>query len=274
MDVIPDWLKGREQYNDELEDLLFKSEGPMIQSFPIMSGSLRGKAGLFKTKDKPSGTRQCGVFKAIFIKEEKDDHEDHDQSVIIKNRVKELEEKIKPVKVTVRVYVLEGRNLQEEGEDTPPDCFLKVKLGKEEQVDDRVVTSSDPAFYKRFEFVTTLPGSPNLEVAVWEKDKLSSELLGKTEIDLETRFFSEKWKHFNVKPIEMRALTKPLTKGYFGRLVMWVDIVPESEEKIYPSFPIAPPEKLECELRVIVWQTQDVAYRDEVNESFSFIVNI
>ena len=261
MDIHPEYLKDREIVSDELDDVLFESEGPLIQSFPIMCGSSRGKAGLFKTQEKPAGARECAILKAIFIKQDMELGETTD----ILQRVENLQAKLKPAQVIVRVYILEGRNLQDENSDQPPDCFLKVKIGKDEQVTKEVITSADPAFYKRFEFTTTLPGSSNLEIAVWDKDKIGADdLVGVTHVDLERRFFSDAWKNYKNKPIEMRALTKPFEKGFFGRLVMWIDIVPVVEEKQNPSYAIAPQEKLDCELRVVIWQTQDVAFRDEV----------
>lgn len=58
-----------------------------------------------------------------------------------------------------------------------------------------------------FDINTTLPGASMLKIEVWDKDDLfEDELIGRTVIDLEDRFFSSKWTKLPEKPIETRSL--------------------------------------------------------------------
>lgn len=55
---------------------------------------------------------------------------------------------------------------------------------------------------------------------------LSNELIGKTIVDVENRFFSKKWQKLkNNVPIEIRDIYSPLSKLSRGRLSMWLEIM-------------------------------------------------
>jgi hypothetical protein len=48
-----------------------------------------------------------------------------------------------------------------------------------------------------------------------------------------------------------------------GKLEMWVDIFPMGAVPVPPPVDISPPKPQEYELRVIIWNTEDVILDDE-----------
>jgi len=133
-------------------------------------------------------------------------------------------------------------------------------------VKDREVMQKEtlnPNFYKCYEINATLPGDSELEIEVWDWDKIGSdEFVGKTVIDLENRQYSEAWRGMEVKPIEVRTLWHPLSSNAQGQIEMWLDIMTPQEAANTPKVDISPPVPRNFELRMVVWNTKDCAFRD------------
>lgn len=119
-------------------------------------------------------------------------------------------------------------------------------------------------FNKMFEFKTVLPGLSNLEVEVWDYDPLfRDELIGKTVIDLENRFFSKKWRKLSHKPIETRELYQPHSRASRGRVRVWVDMICPSEKlDLHKKWFILPQPPKEFELRVVIWDCKNIPICD------------
>ena len=66
------------------------------------------------------------------------------------------------------------------------------------------------------------------------------------------------------KPIEQRTLWIEGSSFPQGRLEMAVDILTEQEAMHSPFVQLSPPEAKEHELRVIIWNTKDVVFKDAV----------
>lgn len=65
----------------------------------------------------------------------------------------------------------------------------------------------NPKFMKRLDFTVDFPGAPPLEIEAYDYDLLfGDDLIGKTTIDLDDRFFNPKWQALDEKPIETREL--------------------------------------------------------------------
>ena len=75
-----------------------------------------------------------------------------------------------------------------------------------------------------------LPGAGNLEIQLWDQENfLSDQLIGQTEIDLENRFYSTKWRSLSEYPIETRSLYHPSSKLEQGSIRLWVEIIPKDD---------------------------------------------
>ena len=97
--------------------------------------------------------------------------------------------------VTVRLYVIKGRNLAPQDPNGKSDPYVKVMLGDEEVVDDKdnyIPNNLNPLFGKVFEFDARLPHQHEMKVVVMDHDFGSADdLIGHTIIDLENRFLSK-----------------------------------------------------------------------------------
>ena len=63
--------------------------------------------------------------------------------------------------------------------------------------------TKDPVFNKLYTFNCEFPGSPAVVLEAYDYDDLfGDELIGKTVIDLDDRFFSADWQGLEEKPVE------------------------------------------------------------------------
>lgn len=98
---------------------------------------------------------------------------------------------------------------------------------------------------------------------MWDHDDFfEDDLIGTTKIDLEDRFFSNKWQKLTDKPIETRTLFHKSTKLEQGTIRMWMEILPKKEATVTPTWDISPRPPAEFQARLIVWKTEDVSNLD------------
>ena len=65
----------------------------------------------------------------------------------------------------------------------------------------------NPKINRVYEFSGTFPGAQPLSIEAWDYDDLfGDDLIGKTVIDLDDRFFSPDWQALEEKPIEYRQI--------------------------------------------------------------------
>ena len=174
----------------------------------------------------------------------------------------------------IRVYVLDAFDLAQRDEDSLSDPYVLVKLGKKTVGDPKkyLVDQTNCGFFQIFDLETTLPGASLLKIELWDHDEVfSDELIGRTIIDLEDRFFSNKWQRIPNKPIETRTLWHKSTKLEQGTVRCWVDIIPKKEMFNFKKWDISPRPPAEFEARLIIWGTDDVANADIEGTSDIFI---
>ena len=109
----------------------------------------------------------------------------------------------------IELYMLEGFDLASRDIGSFSDPYLIVRCGKKEfsERDNYVTDEPHPKFYKLYEFYGQFPGAPVLHIEAWDYDSLfGDDLIGKTTIDLDDRFFNGDWQAIEEKPIEYRQI--------------------------------------------------------------------
>jgi hypothetical protein len=188
--------------------------------------------------------------------------------------------------VMVRVYVIDSEIYDSYDMGSQSDPYLRLTLGKNviDEKNNFIEDRDNPRFMKMYELKTTFPGDSHLYIEVWDKDAIKSdELIGCTRIDIENRYYDNKWRDLEHIPIETRRLYHPSSKQEKGIIRMWVEIfetldtkapsikksqLPKSKTMLPepPKSPlvwdITPRPVTELEIRVVVWETTDVPMAD------------
>ena len=115
-----------------------------------------------------------------------------------------------------------------------------------------------------YDFEAEFPGCPPLVVDVIDYDDIfGDDSIGKTSIDLEDRYFSAEWQSIKNKPIEYRQLYHPSSSVSQGVVKCWVEIHPTSIPiNEIPVYDISPKPAEEFEVRLVIWDTQDILMMD------------
>ena len=165
--------------------------------------------------------------------------------------------------VIVRVYIIACQNLAQKDLKSQSDPYIKIKLAGA-QINDSKNYQTDqpnPKIFKHFDIVATLPGASRLKIQVWDKDDLiKDDKIGETVIDLEDRYFSNKWRRITEKPIEKRQLMHRSTKLSQGSILLWLEI--HQPSSLPPPLDISEKPPAEFQARLIIWQTSGVADAD------------
>ena len=282
----------------ELENTEYIDKSP-FQIIKIKRGQERGEdswvSGIFSNskaeQDNPVNTvKEVGLFKGLIrvtktsILEEKDekvkriktmrntlnidegvDDEDEDFTDIRKLLLQKTQ-------IVVRIYILLCQNLAQKDLKSHSDPYIKIKLAgnvindaKNYQTDE-----PNPRFFKHFDIVATLPGACRLKIQLWDQDDfVSDDKIGETVIDLEDRYFSNKWRRIIEKPIERRQLMHKSTKLSQGSILLWLEMHPLNAVPEPLDISEKPP--AEFEARLIIWQTSGVADHDVEGTSDLYI---
>jgi len=172
--------------------------------------------------------------------------------------------------VVVRCYVIRGLDLRPVDRDGTSDPYVKATLGKvshglrEEKFDNTL----SPPFCRTFEFRTQLPGPSQLTIGVYDwNERRSDVLIGETVIDLEDRWFNRKWRAMMpMVPMETRTLRNRKSKNSQGGLEVILEMFSMEEASVNKPLDIALPPPVEVELRVIVWNAENLVNRDSMTE--------
>ena len=119
------------------------------------------------------------------------------------------EELKRQTKCVVNLYVLHGYDLASRDIGSQSDPYLKIKFG-DKVFDERKnyqLDMASPVFNKKFTHVAEFPGAPSIEIEVWDYDDFfGDDLIGRTVIDLDDRYFSANWQSLPEKMVETRSL--------------------------------------------------------------------
>jgi len=175
------------------------------------------------------------------------------------------------MRMSVRLYVIQGINLMSQDDDGFSDPFLNVQLTNHSMIMDKSRTlrkhTLQPMFYVMYEFRDcTMPGDHTLTIEVWDEDLIGDDLIGKAHIDLENRWYCRKWwdkelDDLKKRPKELVPLWSNTSGVPQGRLEIWIDTL--SEQDYFPAEKLQPPEGEPWELRVVCWDVDEVMFRDK-----------
>lgn len=179
----------------------------------------------------------------------------------------QLEKKLeRSVKCKVRAYMLEGFNMAKRDLFSESDPFLIMKCGEEKfsEEDNYQEDEPNPKFNKCYEFSMDFPGASPLEIWVYDYDSFfGHDLIGRTQVDLDDRFFSQEWQSIENKPAEYRELYHTDFEKGQGTVKMWVDInEADSRKSLAPAVFCAGEPTALFEARLVVWKTKDIPHMD------------
>ena len=263
------------------------------------TGRLRGKKREEKDKNdkdkeevvpKNFGFSEYGRFKGVIRVAEKKKMEEYkkvvekirsnDSNVISKLRNFEKYEKLtKSIlvkhQVVIRVYILELRDLPSKDLTSDSDPYIKIYLGEEKKVDEQknyIDNVINAKWYKYYDIIGEFPGDSTLKIEVWDYDPIfRDEIIGITQIDLEDRYFNSDWREMIYKPIETRLLLHPDLSRQQGSITLWIEIFDKKDMIHMEPWQISPEPKTTIEMRVIIWETEDMELRDDEGTSDIFI---
>ena len=169
--------------------------------------------------------------------------------------------------IIVRVYVLELNNLAKKDTFSESDPYIKILLGEKILVDERKKhfnSTKNCKWYQYYDLKIELPGSSKLRIQVMDYDHLfTDDLIGETSIDIEDRYFDNRWQALKNKPIEVRQLYHPDFEKSQGEVLVWLEMFEQNTEdyKMEP-WNISPEPISTLQMRLIIYETEEMENMD------------
>ena len=247
---------------------------------------------LMRNKELSFDLKNYGYFKGLIRISEKKKYDEH------KNYINNIQKKFNGVlppeltfltafddlgksvlvkrSVIVRVYVLELNNLAKRDTFSESDPYIKILLGDKELVNERKKAFKDCKnckWYQYYDLLVELPGSSKLRIQVIDYDALfSDDLIGETSIDIEDRYFDNRWQELENKPIEVRQLYHPDYERSQGEVSLWIEMFDQNEENKLEPWNIEPEPKSTLEMRLIIYETEEMENLDIEDTSDIYVM--
>ena len=177
--------------------------------------------------------------------------------------------------VIIRVYILELRDLPKKDLSSDSDPYIKIYFGDKKKFDEQKIhktNEKNTKWYKYYDILTEFPGDSTLRIEVWDYNPIfKDELIGSTSIDLEDRYFNHDWKQMRFKPIETRSLIHPDLSGQQGNILLWVEIFDKKDSINMTPWQILPEPVSKLELRLVIWETEDMRMMDVEDTSDVYV---
>ena len=177
--------------------------------------------------------------------------------------------------VIIRVYILELRDLPAKDALSDSDPYIKIYFGAEKKFDEQKSHHNDKkivSWFKHYDILSMFPGDSTLRIEVWDYNPIfRDELIGSTSIDLEDRYFNSEWQQLKFKPIEVRSLTHPDISGKQGNISLWVEIFDRKDSINMTPWQIAPEPLSKVEIRLVVWETEEMRMMDAEDTSDIYV---
>lgn len=185
-----------------------------------------------------------------------------------------------PQDVKVRVYIVACANLPSQALfSSSSDPYLIVQLNVPQYLKDKYPGATyhngraeyksdtlDPYFGAWVELDARFPDVHEVEIQVWNANYLSDDMIGKTVIDLEDRWFNPAWHElkFQRKRLkEFRPLHSPSSKLVQGVCECWIEMFTPGEAGNTAIVDIRQPKIEPWELRLVIWETRRVPLLDD-----------
>ena len=168
--------------------------------------------------------------------------------------------------IIVRIYILELNNLSRRDLFSESDPYIKILLGDKLLINEQkkaLKNQRNCKWYKSYDIKLQLPGSSKLRIQAMDYDTLfSDDLIGETSIDIEDRYFDNRWQSLVNKPIEVRQLYHPDYDKSQGEVMLWIDMFSQNEEYKMEKWNIEPEPKNKMEMRLIIYETEGMENLD------------
>ena len=177
--------------------------------------------------------------------------------------------------VIIRVYILELNELTKKDITSESDPYIKIYLGDKLKFDEQKNHFEDTKnckWYQYYDILTQFPGNTSLKIEVWDYDPIfRDELIGSTTIDLEDRYYNSNWRDMKFKPIEVRKLMHPDYSIKQGLIYLWVEMFEKRDRLNMEPWQIKPEPLSQIEMRLIIWETEDIEMMDVEGTSDVYI---
>ena len=179
--------------------------------------------------------------------------------------------------VVIRIYILELNKLEKKDTFSESDPYIKILLGEKIIVNEKknyIENSKNCKWYKYYDIYTELPGSSKITIQVFDYNTIFSDvLIGETSIDIEDRYFDNKWQSLQNKPIEIRDLHNSEGKTNQGNISLWLEIFDKNDiDKIIP-WNINPESSNNLECRLIIYETEEMENLDIEDTSDIYVLS-
>ena len=168
--------------------------------------------------------------------------------------------------VIIRLYILQLRNLPNKDIGSESDPYIKIYLGSTLKINEQknyIEDSNNADWYKQYDIVTEFPGESTIKIEVWDYDPVfKDELIGSTSIDLEDRYYQSHWRDLKYKPIETRNLNHPDLPNIQGNITLWIEIIDKNDMLNIQPWQISKEPQTEIEMRLIIWETENMKMMD------------
>ena len=247
---------------------------------------------LMRNKELTFDLKNYGYFKGLIRISDKTEYDSHKQ--YIQNIINKYKGELPPeltfltafddlgknvlVKrsVIVRVYVLELNNLARRDTFSESDPYIKILLGDKVLVNEKkkaFKNCKNCKWYQYYDLRVELPGSSKLRLQVMDYDALfSDDLVGETSIDIEDRYFDNRWQALENKPIEVRQLYHPDYERSQGEVLMWLEMFDQDEENKMEPWNIEPEPKSTLQMRLIIYETEGMENLDIEDTSDIYVM--
>ena len=178
--------------------------------------------------------------------------------------------------IIVRVYILELNNLSKKDTFSESDPYIKILLGDELLINEQkkaYKNCKNCKWYKYYDLKVVLPGSNKLRIQVMDYNSIFKDsLIGETSIDIEDRYFDNRWQALINKPIEVRHLYHPDYEKSQGEILLWLEMFSQNEENRMEPWNIEPEPKNIIEMRLIIYETEEMENLDIEDTSDIYVM--